>query len=202
MKIPDSILQLDAVDLLADKRQEFLLPHDTIYLDGNSLGPLTKCAKQRVAQVIEQQWGEDLIASWNKHDWINLPTAVGAKIASLIGAEQGQVVCCDSTSVNLFKLLASALGLNPGRKIILSQQDNFPTDLYMAQGLANLLGEQHCRIKQVGSQELESVLDETVAVLMLTEVNFRSGARHDIQKLTDMAHQNGVLVICDLGFGA
>ena len=196
--IPKLIESLDANDPLAEKRKEFLLPKDTVYLDGNSLGPLTKHAKQRVEQVIEQQWGEDLIASWNKHDWINLPTAVGEKIAPLIGARQGQVICCDSTSVNLFKLLASALTLNSGRKIILSEQDNFPTDIYMAQGLAQLLGEQRCHLKRVSSQQLEPALDETVAVLMLTQVDFRSGALHDMQRLTALAQQKGVLVIWDL----
>ena len=200
--VPDDILSMDANDPLANKRKEFLLPKDTLYLDGNSLGPLTKRAKQRVAQVIQQQWGEDLIASWNKHDWIKLPVTVGEKIARLIGAQHDQVISCDSTSVNLFKLLACALTLNSSRKVILSQQDNFPTDLYMAQGLTELLGEQRCRAKLVSSQQLESALDETVAVLMLTQVNFRSGALHDMQRLTELAHQKGILVIWDLAHSA
>jgi kynureninase len=198
----EHIRELDINDVLSNKRAEFLLPADTIYLDGNSLGPLTVRAKERVAKVVSEQWGADLIQSWNKHQWIDLPVTVGEKIAPLIGAAKGQVVCCDSISVNLFKLLASALMLNAGRQVVLSQLDNFPTDLYMAQGLAEFLGDQRCRLKQVDSVDLIDSIDDSVAVLMLTQTNFRSGELHDMQQLTELAHSKGVLVIWDLAHSA
>lgn len=202
MSIPKSILAMDEDDSLAYKRDAFLLPENTIYMDGNSLGPLPVSAQRRVADVVTQQWGEDLIKSWNKHQWIDLPYSIGDKIGALIGAANGQVVCCDSTSVNLFKLLASALSLRPGRGVILSQQDNFPTDLYMADGLSQLLGEQRCRLLQAPSNQLQQNLDESVAVLLLTHVNFRSGDMHDMQRLTQLAHESGALVLWDLAHSA
>src|SRR5690606_3830072 len=134
---------LDVADDLAKYRTEFNLPDDVIYLDGNSLGALPKRAQTRVRDITEKQWGQDLISSWNTHDWVSLPITVGEKIAPLIGAASGQVVCCDSISVNLFKLLSAAIRLNgtPTRTKIISSHDNFPTDLYIAQGLQGLLGE-------------------------------------------------------------
>lgn len=137
---------LDDNDPLAKYRDEFHLPENTIYLDGNSLGALPKRVRQRVKEVTEQQWGNDLISSWNQHNWVNLPQQVGEKIAPIIGASEGQVICCDSISVNLFKLLSAALSFNGtnSRKKIISSHDNFPTDLYIAQGLQGLLGEQRC----------------------------------------------------------
>lgn len=198
----EQVRNLDVDDVLSHKRAEFLLPAETIYLDGNSLGPLTVNAKERIAKVVSDEWGADLIQSWNKHQWIDLPVKVGEKIAPLIGAATGQVVCCDSISVNLFKLLASALALNAERQVVLSQRDNFPTDLYMAEGLAELLGEQRCQLKQVDSSDLIDSIDESVAVLMLTQTNFRSGELHDMQQLTELAHSKGVLVIWDLAHSA
>ncbi|MDP7402532.1 MAG: kynureninase, partial [Gammaproteobacteria bacterium] len=138
----DDIIQFDIADPLAKHRRHFELPADTIYLNGNSLGPLSTASKQRVKEVVESQWGNDLISSWNKHQWIDLPVTVGEKVAPLIGAAPGQVLCCDSVSVNLFKLLAAALtGRRSERVVILSQRDNFPSDLYIADGLINLLRE-------------------------------------------------------------
>jgi len=198
----DSIHQLDNNDELAHLRDEFLLPADTVYLDGNSLGALTKRAKDRLSKVTAHEWGDDLIHSWNSNQWINLPNIVGDKIASIIGAESGQVIACDSTSVNLFKVLASALSINSNRSVVLSQNDNFPTDLYMVQGLASLLGESKCQLKSVAPNDVEQSLDESVAVLMLTHVNFRSGEIHNMRKLTDLAHQKGILVIWDLAHSA
>jgi len=192
------IAALDAADPLAAKRDEFLIPADTIYLNGNSLGPLTIHAQRRTQEVLETQWGQDLIASWNKHDWIDLPTATGEKIARLIGAAPGQVICCDSVSVNLFKLLACCLQLRPGRTQILSQADNFPTDLYVAQGLESLLDSARCTLKTVKADAIEESLNEDVAVLLLTEVNFRSGDRHDMQKITALAAEKDILVVWDI----
>ena len=200
--IPPHILQMDAADKLGHTRAEFELPEGTIYLDGNSLGPLTKRARLKVQSVVEQQWGADLIQSWNKHAWIDLPTQVGEKIALLIGAAPGQVICCDSVSVNLFKVLASALALNPDRKKVVSLADNFPTDLYMVQGLSDLLGEQRCELTQVSYADLFDSLDDTVAVLLLTQVDFRTGHLLDMQGLTAQAHKHGIKVIWDLAHSA
>lgn len=193
---------LDAADPLAHKRAEFDVPDAVIYLDGNSLGCLPKAVRTRVADVIDQQWGSDLIKSWNIHGWIDLPVLTGEKIARLIGAAPGQVISCDSISVNLFKLLSAALGLQRGRSVVLSQQDNFPTDVYMVQGMSALLGSQRCQLVTVSSDELENQLNEDVAVLMLTHVNFRSGYIHDMQRLTELAHNKGILVIWDLAHSA
>lgn len=198
----NEIVALDKADPLANKRDEFDLPADTIYLDGNSLGALPKAVKSRVAEVVSQQWGSHLIRSWNDHQWIDLPTQVGEKIAPIIGAAKGQVICCDSISVNLFKLLSSALSLNPERNVVLSTEDNFPTDLYMVQGLSELLGPDLCQLKLVAEQSIEQNLNDSVAVLLLTQVNFRTGQLLDMQKLTQLAHEKGILVIWDLAHSA
>ncbi len=195
---PAQIQALDRFDKLADKRDEFLLPADTIYLNGNSLGPLTHHAQLCAQEVIQKQWGEDLIASWNSHGWIDLPFIVAEKIARLIGAAPGQLVCCDSVSINLLKLLACCLSMQPSRKVVLSQKDNFPTDLYVAQGLESLLGSSRCELKTVDSEELNSSLTKDVAALFLSDVNFRNGDRHDIERLTTLAREQGILVIWDL----
>lgn len=198
----DEILALDKADPLANKRLEFDLPSNTIYLDGNSLGALPLKVKSRVAEVVSQQWGNDLIKSWNNHDWIDLPSTVGEKIAPLIGAGKGQVICCDSISVNLFKLLCSALKLNTKRSVVLSTKDNFPTDLYMVQGLSELLGSDLCQLKMVDERDIQQNLNESVAVLLLTQVNFRTGKLLDMEKLTQLAHDKGILVIWDLAHSA
>ncbi len=195
---PSAITALDKADKLAPKRDEFLLPADTIYLNGNSLGPLTRLAQRRAQTVIEQQWGGDLIASWNKHSWIDLPFVAGEKIAPLVGAAPQQVVCCDSVSVNLMKVLACCLQLRPSRPIILSQKDNFPTDLYVAQGLEALLGSTRCKLETVESSQLVEALNEDVAALFLSQVNFRNSDRHDIAQLTALAREKDILVVWDL----
>jgi len=196
------VIDLDRNDPLADKRREFSLAENLIYLDGNSLGAMPLAAHERSLQVMGQQWGQDLIKSWNTHQWIDLPTKVGEKIAPLLGAAQGQVICCDSTSVNLFKLLCSALEMQKSRRVVVSQKDNFPADLYMVQGLSQLGRDNVCELKLIADTEIEARLDETVAVLMLTHVNFRSGKLHDMQRLTELAHEKGILVIWDLAHSA
>jgi kynureninase len=152
--------------------------------------------------LVRREWGEDLVTSWNRHDWIDMPRRVGARIASLLGAEPGQVTCADSISVNLFKLLSAGLALRPDRRVILSQQDNFPTDLYVSQGLQSLLGTQRCEARTVDATDLMNALDEKVAVLMLTQVNFRDGRLHDIAAITHRAHECGALVLWDLAHSA
>ena len=136
--------------------------------------------QRRLDEVITEEWGKDLIGSWNKHAWIDLPLKVGEKIAPILGASSGQVLCCDSVSLNLFKLLASCLQLRPDRTRILSQKDNFPTDLYVVQGLQQLLGPSNCQLDMVTADQLADALSEEIAVLMLSHVNFRDGAVHDI----------------------
>ena len=166
-----------------------------IYLDGNSLGPVPKATKPRVLEVLEREWGQSLIRSWTEHGWIDLQHRVGEKIGRLIGAAPDTTVVADSTSVNLFKLLAAALDQRPGRTVILTEAGNFPTDLYIAQGLTALLQRGH-ELRPV--RDVRAALDESVAVLMLTHVNYRSGAMHDMAALTRAAHDVGALVLWDL----
>jgi kynureninase len=192
---------LDAADPLAGFRARFEVPDGVIYLDGNSLGMLPTAAAARAHQVIHEQWGRDLIRAWNAHGWIDLPAAVGAKIATLIGAAPDEVVAADSTSVNLFKLLAAAVRLRPGRPTILSEADNFPTDSYVAEGLCDLL-DGRVALRLVGAGELEAALDERVALLSLTHVDYRSGRMHDMAALTAAAHAAGALVLWDLSHSA
>ncbi len=189
--------QMDAADPLAHCRGAFDLPAGVIYLDGNSLGALPKDAERRVRDVITRQWGRDLIKSWNLHDWIGAPARVGAKIARLIGAKPNEVVVADSTSLNVFKALHAALRLRPDRRVILSDDGNFPTDLYMAQGLATLLDSGYA-LKVVPADQVPAALNDDVAVLMLTEVDYRSGRLHDMAALTKAAHERGVLAFWDL----
>ncbi|QPG07173.1 kynureninase [Salinimonas marina] len=201
MQLSD-LTQRDEQDPLASKRMQFELPQDTIYLDGNSLGALPKASAKRVQEVVSQQWGNDLISSWNKHQWIELPLETAEKIAPLIGAAKDQVIVCDSISVNLFKLLTAALAMQTGRNIVVSEQGNFPTDLYMVQGIEALLGEQRCTLNSVATADIESALTEEVAVLMLTHVNFKTGRIHDMQRLTRLAQDKGILVLWDLAHSA
>ena len=195
------IIALDAADPLKPCRSHFELPDGITYLDGNSLGPLTRRARQRVAETVEMQWGEGLIRSWNTHDWIDLPARVGARIAPLIGAAPGTVTVTDSTSVNLFKVLAEALRLRPWRKVILTEAGNFPTDIYIADGLAGLMAQGH-EVRQVAAKDLMAAMDERVAATLLTEVNYRTGARLDMRALTARAHEAGALAIWDLAHSA
>ena len=193
----DAIAHDDA-DAIAHLKEQFEIPTGKIYLDGNSLGPVSISAKKAALNVVEQQWGNDIISSWNKHSWIDLPINTGEKIAKLIGAAPGQVICCDSISINLFKILHCALQLNPNRRIILSQDDNFPTDLYVAEGLQQILGVQQCELVSAADTDIENQLTNQVAVLLLTHVNFRNGKTHDIEKITQAAHAQGIIVVWDL----
>lgn len=191
-------IALDETDKLAPLKSLFKLPANTVYLDGNSLGPLLHSTHETIKEVVEMQWGNDLISSWNSNGWIDLPLAAGAKIAPLIGAEDGQVICCDSISVNLFKVLHSALQLNPTRHLILSQKENFPTDLYAAQGLQQLLGQERCKLVTTSENAIESALSTDIAAVLLTQVDFRTGKLHDIERITQAAHAKGIIVVWDL----
>src|SRR5437764_315604 len=191
--------QLDAADPLAFARERFRLPTGVIYLDGNSLGPLPAAAPQALAETAERQWGEDLIASWNKHGWIDWPTRIAAKLAPIVGAKPNELLIADSTSVCLFKLLAAAVKARPGRHTIVTQQRNFPTDLYVAQGLAETLGLQ---LKAVPTDEVLSALDEDTAVVTLTHVDYRSAVFHDMAAVNDAAQAAGALTVWDLSHSA
>ena len=199
----DEALALDAADALAPLREQFSLPPGLIYLDGNSLGVLPKATAARVQQVVQQEWGVDLIRSWNTAGWIDLPQRVGDKIARLVGASPGELVVADSTSVNLFKVLSAALSMaqadTPKRKRIVSERSNFPTDLYIAESLARERGHE---LVLVDADELPAALDEHCAVLMLTHVNYRSGRMHDMAALSRMATDAGALTVWDLAHSA
>ncbi len=191
--------ELDAADRLAPFRHLFSLPGEAIYLDGNSLGALPKATPARMEQVIRGEWGTGLVRSWNDADWIGIARRVGGKIAPLIGAQSHEVVACDSTSVNLFKVISAALDMQSqngsGRKVILSEPGNFPTDLYMIAGLERQgLAERRLAARD----KLAEALDQNVALLMLTHVHYKSGAMHDMVALTKAAHEAGALVLWDL----
>ncbi|MGI9420928.1 MAG: kynureninase [Geminicoccaceae bacterium] len=182
-------------------KRRFRLPEGVIYLDGNSLGPLPDGVAERLTQTVEKEWGGQLIRAWNEADWIDLPAKIGDRITKLIGAEPGSVVVADSTSINLYKALAAALQLQPERQVILSDSGNFPTDLHMAEGLIASLGAGH-HLEVVAPEEVEGALDDRVAALMLTEVDYRTGRLHDMRALTRAAHAVGALAIWDLAHSA
>jgi kynureninase len=192
---------LDQTDVLKVARERFVLPEDKIYFDGNSLGALPKHVPARVADAISRQWGADLIESWNKNHWIDLPVKIGAQLSGLIGALPEEVVACDSTSINVFKVLMAALKLRPERRVIVSDIDNFPTDLYIAQGINAMLEDKY-ELRFVKRHELESALTKDVAVLLLTEVDYRTGERLDMATLTAQAHAVGALTLWDLAHSA
>jgi kynureninase len=190
---------LDARDPLRALRDLFTLPEGVIYLDGNSLGPLPKAAPERIARAVREEWGEGLIRSWNDAGWYELPRRLGDRIASLIGAGPDEVVAADGTSVNLYKVLCAALAIAaadaPARKTIISERSNFPTDLYIAEGLAR---ERGLELQLLEAEQIPAALDARTAVLMLTHVNYRTGAMHDMAAVTRAAHAAGALVVWDL----
>jgi kynureninase len=201
MRARAEIEALDRADPLAPLRERFALPQGLIYLDGNSLGALPRAAPLRMREVVERHWGQDLITSWNRHGWVDLPLRVGAKIAPLIGAHADEVVVADSISVNLFKLVAAALRLRPERRVVVAERGSFPTDLYMLQGLASLLG-RRIELRLVEADEVEAACDGEVALLVHNHVDYRSGRLHDMARLTAAAHAAGALALFDLAHSA
>ncbi len=185
----------------AQTRAAFALPDGMIYLDGNSLGPLPRAASARVARTVEEEWGKMLITGWNKAGWMDLPARLGDRIGRLIGAAPGTVVLGDTLSIKVYQALASALELNPGRKVILSDTGNFPSDLYMADGLVRTLGQGY-ELRTVAPEAVEAAITSDLAVLMLTEVDYRTGRKHDMARLIAKAHAMGVLVVWDLAHSA
>nr|WP_137677542.1 kynureninase [Parerythrobacter lutipelagi] len=187
----DQARTLDAADPISGARELFDLPEGVVYLDGNSLGALPKATRKQLAQVVDAEWGRDLIRSWNTADWIGMPQRIGGKIAPLIGAHANEVIACDSVSVNLSKLIGAALAMRPGRTVVLSEPGNFPTDLYMVQGSS---AEQRLAARD----KIIEALDEDVALLMLTHVHYKTGEMFDMVALTKAAHDAGALVLWDL----
>ncbi|MFA9201671.1 MAG: kynureninase [Cypionkella sp.] len=192
---------LDAADPLRGFRQRFHLPEGVIYLDGNSLGCLPKATPERVAEVVRDEWGTGLVGSWNRAGWVEAPRRIGDKIARLIGADEGEVVACDSTSVNVFKALAAALSLRPGRATILSETGNFPTDVYMMQGLEALTGGK-VRAQLVQPADIEASIGPDTAAVLLTQVHYRSGRVRDLVDTTAAIRARGALAIWDLSHSA
>ncbi len=187
-------------DFAATKRL-FHLPEGVVYLDGNSLGPMVKTAPARVAQTVEREWGDLLITGWNKAGWMDQPARVGDRIGALIGGAPGTVVMGDTLSIKVYQALASALEMNPKRRVILSDTGNFPSDLYIAEGLCRTLGGQY-RLKTVTPEEVMSAVDDTVAVTLITEVDYRTGRKHDMADITKRAHEMGALTVWDLAHSA
>jgi len=179
----------------------FHIPKGMIYLDGNSLGPLPKATPERVKRAIVDEWGKMLITGWNKAGWMAQPTAMGDRIGRLIGAEPGFVTLGDTLSIKVYQALAAALDLVPERKVILTDSGNFPSDIYMAEGLINALGRGHA-LRTVAPEDVESQIDENVAVLMLTQVDYRTGRLHDMARLTAKAHAVGAVTVWDLAHTA
>ncbi|ABF12051.1 kynureninase [Cupriavidus metallidurans] len=195
MMIREDCAALDAADKLAGCRARFALPAGTIYLDGNSLGAMPANVPARMKVAIEQEWAEGLIRSWNDADWYPAPQRTGDRIARLIGAGQGEVIVADSTSVNLFKVLVAATRMRPGRGVILAERTNFPTDVYIAESVAEMTG---CELRCVDPEEVMSAIDENVAIVSLTHVNYKTGKRYDMEAMTRRAHEAGALVVWDL----
>ena len=203
MKTRHDCQQLDLQDPLRELRDQFVLPSGLIYLDGNSLGMLPKATAARVAEVVAQEWGQGLIRSWNGAGWVDLPQRLGDQIATMVGAGPGEVVATDSTSINLYKVLSAAMSIAqqdaPARRRVLSERSNFPTDLYIAQALCR---ERGFTLELVEAEEIAGKLGDDLAVLMLTHVNYRTGAMHDMAALTAAAQAAGVLTVWDLAHSA
>ena len=185
----------------AKTKAMFHLPDGVIYLDGNSLGPLPLAARDRVARMMSDEWGDMLIRGWNKAGWMTQPARVGDRIGRLIGAPEGTVVMGDTLSIKVYQAVASALEMRPDRRVVLSDTGNFPSDLYMVEGLIESLDKGH-ELRVVAPQDVEAAIGDRVAVLMLTEVDYRTGRKHDMASLTEKAQGAGALTIWDLAHSA
>jgi kynureninase len=191
--------QLDDSDPLAFARARFRLPQGVIYLDGNSLGAMPTTAPQALALTAERQWGDDLIASWNKHEWIDWPTKIAARLAPILGANPNELLIADSTSISLFKLLAAAVRARPGRRTVLTQARNFPTDLYVAQALADMFG---LTLKAVEPEEILGTVDADTAAVTLTHIDYRGASIYDMRTINEASNKAGALVVWDLSHSA
>lgn len=185
----------------AKTKAMFHIPEGMIYLDGNSLGAMPWATAVKVERTITDEWGDMLITGWNKAGWMAKPTDIGDRIGRLIGAEKGSVVMGDTLSIKVYQAVASALEMNPGRKVVLSDNGNFPTDLYMADGLCKTMGADY-EVRTVNPEAVEAALSEDIAVLMLTEIDYRTGRKHDMKALTEKAQALGIITIWDLAHSA
>lgn len=209
----EDCLAADAADSLSHFRERFILPEDVIYLDGNSLGPRPVGALERVQDVVRAEWGEGLIRSWNTAGWFDLPGRLGDKLAQLIGGRRGEAVVTDTTSLNLFKALASAIRIqqvdHPEKRVIVTERDNFPSDVYIAEGITDFLNsvaeESGIRyeVRLIDDTlPLNEALDDSTAVIALSHVNYRTGAMWDMAAVTAQAHNLGALAVWDLAHAA
>ena len=199
MPSPAQLAALDAADPLGAARARFRLPPGLVYLDGNSLGPLPAALPATLAHTLGHEWGNGLIRSWNDAGWIDLPVTLGAAIAPIVGAEAGAVVACDSVSLNLFKLASAALAMRPGRRTVLMEADDFPTDAYVMQGLCQLAG---VTLKRVARADLLAALDDDTALLLLSHAHYVTGQVHDMAAMSAAAHKAGALTLWDLSHAA
>ncbi len=189
---------MDAADPLRAMRDRFILPEGVIYLDGNSLGAAAPAVFDELQKAATQEWAQDLIRAWNTAGWFDMPVALGDQLGRLIGAAAGQTVVCDTTSINIYKVLHAALGMRPDRSVIVAEGDSFPTDLYMAEGVASTRPGTVLRLEGVDAPTIEELIDERVAVILVNHVNYKSGQLRDMAALTCKAHQVGALIVWDL----
>lgn len=198
--IPDlaAVEAMDAADVLRPMRDRFVLPEDLIYLDGNSLGVASSAAYGELEKAARDEWGRGLIRSWNTAGWFDMPVELGDRIGRLIGAAPGQTVVTDTTSINVYKALHAAMGLRPGRNVIVAEGGSFPTDLYMAEGVASTRPGAELRLEGIDAPAIEELIDESVAVVLVNHVNYKSGELRDMKALTKRAHDVGALVVWDL----
>lgn len=193
-----AIEAMDTADPLRSMREKFTLPDGVIYLDGNSLGPAASVVLRELDQAAREEWGEGLIRSWNTAGWFDLPVALGDRIGGLVGAAPGQTVVCDTTSINIYKALHAAMSLRPGRSVIVAEGESFPTDLYMAEGVASTLKGTELRLQGVDGDAIEDLIDERVAAVLVNHVNYKTGELRDMAALTRKVHEAGALVVWDL----
>ncbi|SDA38969.1 kynureninase [Mesorhizobium qingshengii] len=193
-----TIEAMDAADPLRSMRDRFVLPEGVIYLDGNSLGAASPAVFNEIQKAATQEWAQDLIRAWNTAGWFDMPVALGDQLGRLIGAAAGQTVVCDTTSINIYKVLHAALGMRPDRSVIVAEGDSFPTDLYMAEGVASTRPGTVLRLEGVDAPTIEELIDERVAVILVNHVNYKSGQLRDMAALTRKAHQAGALIVWDL----
>ncbi|MCT7666225.1 kynureninase [Shinella kummerowiae] len=198
--LPDftQIEAMDAADGLRSMRERFILPSGLIYLDGNSLGVASHAAFAELQKAATEEWGQDLIRSWNTAGWFDMPLALGDRVGRLVGAAAGQTVVCDTTSINIYKALHAAMALRPDRSVIVSEGGSFPTDIYMAEGVVSTRPGASLRLEGVDAPSIEDLIDGTVAVVLVNHVNYKSGELRDMAALTRKAHEHGALVIWDL----
>jgi kynureninase len=189
----------DASDPIGALRDRFVIPDGVIYLDGNSLGPMPRAALNTLSRTIEQEWAQDLIKSWNSAGWFDMPLRLGDRIGALIGAAPGQTVVCDTTSINLYKAVHAAIGLRPDRDVVVAEAASFPTDLYIIEGAMASAGRpMQRRLVGADGPSVEALLDGRVAVVVLSHVDYRTGALLDVAAITEKIHNAGALVVWDL----